>query len=794
MPGRRKGPSSAEKLPAAVFLPNKATLGVVLSQGTTVEDGTRFPMMRGKMTLTLNETNGISVTASRSMKALNRVPDVKKDQHLLIGITDRLKPITQDRIAKLTAYGNPEETVREATAKLRAETQRNPDGTLVRGVTILHLGTTGGMATILEDFEIKLDGTGQQVSIQLPFITLLGLPKPTRKAALNIKPATIVIPKGKTHTEWETAKQMRISIETDLNEEQQQRLLFRWNLKTTTKGDHEQQVKLTLETLVIPPPHELIKGMKTHQREAATSLNAPVFKAYEMEKPIKWTQKLEPQTSNTGLTMVPWLTVREPGSKPPPEEFLRRFLYHVTSTGYQGEQLELAKVGNYSGNWLKNLRQRPETQYPIMWLPKLQTYRMYDKLEDKERALEQQEAETGKVQRINSKYKMRVTNATKYHSKAPLTEELRKTLRESMPPETDEGELDIAQGLMNSNLAPSTRKTMKAVENKLQSLIPGRDIFQDPLPGDKSLLIVRLSKDGKLANSTILQYMRWYGSIFRDKGREPPPETFHYERLAGGVTKAKLDPEGKQKKTKREAYSVTKLRLLGHALSKMEKSNEKAWGRIQTQGIFAATLIAFWACARTADLCGAQKDTYSKKTTLLERDFRLMKKDGKVEGLEVFFKCGKVYKEKGSKVQLPMVADGNLTDLCPVAAYLQYQEAKSALKPRQDAPWLINDKGKPLTQQAFTNAIKTAIETTYKDTEIAPLMEALKGHSFRAALPTEIQKMAEALTPEESRLMGRWLTEAAHQRYCKDEAGARYKVARKLLNRLDKTNRSSRAT
>ena len=723
------------------------------------------------------------------MKALNRVPDVKKDQHLLIQITDKLQPITEGRIAELTTYGDPETTVREAVAKLKAETQRDPNRNLVRGAMILHLETTENMATILEDFEIKLDGIDHQVLLELPFITLLGLPMPTGKATLNIKPATIAIPKGKTYTEWETAKQMKISIGTELNEEQQQRLLFRWNLKTTPKNDQESHIKLALEALVIPPPHEIIKGMKTKQRETASGLDAPVFKTYETEEPIKWTQKLEPQVSNTGLVPVPWLTVRESNDTtryaPPPEEFLRRFLYHITSLGCQGEQLNFRETRDYSKNWLNNLKQRPETRYPPMWLPKLKTYRMYNKLQDKERALGQQKAEKGEIKKINAKYTMRVTDANKYHSKAPLTEELRKALREKMPPETDEGELDLAQGLMNSNLAPTTRRTMKAVENRLQNLIPERDIFKDPKPEDKSLLIVRLSKDEKLSKVTVLQYMRWYGSIFRNKGVEPPPETFCYERLAGGITKVNQDSEKNQEKTKRQAYSVTKLRLLANALSHMEKNNEKNWGRVQTQGIFAATLIAFWACARTADLCGAENDTYSRKTTLLERDFKLMEKNGEIEGLEVFFKCGKVYKEKGSKVQLPMVSDGSLTDLCPVAAYLQYQEAKSTLKPRKDAPWLINDEGKPFRQQAFTNAIKTAIETTYRNTEIAPLMDALKGHSFRAALPTEIQKMADALTPEESRLMGRWLTEAAHQRYCKDEAGARYKVARRLLSRMD---------
>ena len=47
MPGRKKEPDAAGKLPAAVFLANKGKLRVVLNPKVAVEDGTRFPMMRG---------------------------------------------------------------------------------------------------------------------------------------------------------------------------------------------------------------------------------------------------------------------------------------------------------------------------------------------------------------------------------------------------------------------------------------------------------------------------------------------------------------------------------------------------------------------------------------------------------------------------------------------------------------------------------------------------------------------------------------------------------------------------
>jgi hypothetical protein len=278
--------------------------------------------------------------------------------------------------------------------------------------------------------------------------------------------------------------------------------------------------------------------------------------------------------------------------------------------------------------------------------------------------------------------------------------------------------------------------------------------------------------------------MKWYGSVFRDAGKEPPPNTFLFNQLAGGLAKRQLDPRKTLQKKRRAAYSVQTLRMVGHALAQMRKRKGKPWGPIKTQAIFTATLIAFWACARTADLCGAKPKTYSKRTTLLERDVTRFEEEDGTSGLQLFFKAEKVAKKEGSFVQLPMVTEGPFTDLCPVTAYQEYQRLKKGLKPRKDAPWLIDDEGRPITQQAFLKSVNTAIKLTYGNSKYASLMKALRGHSFRAGLPTHMQRMASVLTDEERRLMGRWMTEAAHKLYCKDRAKARFRVAKKVVQDL----------
>ena len=494
-------------------------------------------------------------------------------------------------------------------------------------------------------------------------------------------------------------------------------------------------------------------------------------------------QRLAAPVDDTGMTAIPYLTVGEFGEEtnynPPPDEFIRRFLYHITEEAFRGTDLKSKGVSNYSETWKAATQKEKEPPNITMWLPRANSYAVYSSIPEKERHDHHLGLEKGEKVRINSLITMTATTMTKHHNKVPLCPKLRSSLKERLPMEANAHELDLAQKLIRSNLAETSRKSMDTARRALQRLLPERDIFNNPEPEDKGLLLLRLSTK-KLAPSTKLQYMKWYSCIFRDSGREPPPSTPLYNRLVGGLSKLQLDPRKAQKKKKRAAYSVQTLRMVGHALAQMKKA-KNPWGPIKTQAIFTAVLIAFWACARTADLCGAKPKHYSKKTTLLERDVTCMMKGTEVEGLQLFFKAEKVPKKDGSFVQLPMVKNGPLTDLCPVAAYLRYQELKNTLAPHRKAPWLIGDNGKPITQSQFLKAIEQALKTTYEGTKHAPLMKTLKGHSLRAGLPSHMQEMASVLTEDERRLMGRWLSEAAHKLYCKNKAKARFKVAKKVI-------------
>ena len=162
-----------------------------------------------------------------------------------------------------------------------------------------------------------------------------------------------------------------------------------------------------------------------------------------------------------------------------------------------------------------------------------------------------------------------------------------------------------------------------------------------------------------------------------------------------------------------------------------------------------------------------------------------MKENGKVVGLEVFFGSEKVPHLAGSRVQLPKIPLGNLQQLCPVAAYIKYQKMKQSLKPRASAPWLIDAGGQPILQRNLTAWLDLAIEKTFGNTQQIHYLRKLRGHSFRAALPTLMQNMGDTLTAEEKKLMGRWLSDSAYQFYCKNKT-SRMHAAKRVINNLQK--------
>ena len=372
MPGKRKNTATAGEVATALFIPEKGVMRIVVDKDHVMEDGTRFAEMK----------------AAKDLNMIDKLPNPKKDPCLTVRITEKFQPITQDQINELITFGDPEGTIQEAIAKLRAETQKAMDQDLVRGALILHLTTARDKATVLDTFDIRLDGTGSRCQFPTQIVTLLGLPATDRRATLDIKPANITIPTGKTHTEWGTAKQMKISLQLELNEEQQQRLLFRWNLKASRKNELETHMKLVLEALVIPPPHDLITGMKASEREVVNGPNAQVHRIHAVPKPISWTQKLDPPAVNAGLVAVPWLSVgtldeSNPPS-PPSGEFLHRYVYHIATLGYQGKDLKYKEMTDYKDTWPERLKPGLKYWYPSLWLPQLDTYTVYETIRDKE--------------------------------------------------------------------------------------------------------------------------------------------------------------------------------------------------------------------------------------------------------------------------------------------------------------------------------------------------------------------------------------------------------------------------
>ena len=138
--------------------------------------------------------------------------------------------------------------------------------------------------------------------------------------------------------------------------------------------------------------------------------------------------------------------------------------------------------------------------------------------------------------RINARVSLPVNDNPKHVYPMPYSVETEANLKRVLPSEASSKDLALAQSLLHSNLAPTTRRSLKSIEKTLLSLFPERNIFKDPRPGDRALLLVRLvERKPNLAQSTQTRYAKAYNSILLDKGITPPSETPVFKRFLNGL-------------------------------------------------------------------------------------------------------------------------------------------------------------------------------------------------------------------------------------------------------------------
>ena len=503
-----------------------------------------------------------------------------------------------------------------------------------------------------------------------------------------------------------------------------------------------------------------------------------------MSPPITWLPPPSFQGEHP-MAILPWVSLyQDPLSQEtltyPTDACLQRAMHHFWCEGIRGEVIR--DIENYTQLYPDRIKKEQPAKTPELKLVASPGAEYFPSVALYMEKKEHNRLVTGE-RWINSRVKTTMTHATKHHGHVPPCSQTYTNIQNRLPPETAPADLDLAQKLLKSNLARNTRKHNNSVQRTLTTLIPERDIFANPKPGDKELLTLRLmQKKPHLAASSLKQYLKSYNSILLDKGLDSPTDTHLFKRIIKGHENRNFNPREKAAQPKRQAHTTETLTLLAHALNAMGPTNGGPWQQLRVQALFTAAMIAFWACARLSDLCGAEKNSYSTRTTLLEKDFTLMFEEGQVTGLEIFFGSEKVPHLEGSRVQLPKIPPGPLQQLCPVSAYIRYQKLKKNLHPQASAPWLIDFDGQPILQRNLTPWYDAAIEQTFGNTALIHILRKLRGHSFRSALPTQMQSMA--LTPEEKKAMGRWLSDEAYRLYCKNKTNNRMNIAQQVIDSL----------
>ena len=463
-------------------------------------------------------------------------------------------------------------------------------------------------------------------------------------------------------------------------------------------------------------------------------------------------------------------------------------MHHLRCEALRGEHLEADTTAHdYVDKWPSRLLQEIDKPVPDLYLPAPTGTTLFPDTRTCRNQREHERLTTGErtVIQINNKVKLQKTNNSKHTYRVDHCSTLEYNIKQHLPSEAKQADLHLAEILFNSKIAQNTRQVNSSVKRTLTNLVPERDIFADPQPGDKDLLLVRMiQRKPNLCESTVNHHLKTHNSILLSLGIKPPPTTALYKGLAKGYSNRNFDARAKAQEPKRLAHTKDTMKLLAHAIGAMGPKHQDRWPELKVQAVFTATIVAFWSSARLSDLCGPPGHTFSQKTSLLEKDFRLMKRNGETIGLEVFFSSEKVQLDEGSKIQLPAIPTGPLRRLCPVRAYKKYQQLKAPLEPRASAPWLINEKGRPITRRALTTAVDYATNKAFSNEKQKHIFNRLTGHSFRPSLATHMQQMGDNISEEEQKLVGRWRSNQAFQRYRKDKTSARFNIAKTVINNL----------
>lgn len=170
-----------------------------------------------------------------------------------------------------------------------------------------------------------------------------------------------------------------------------------------------------------------------------------------------------------------------------------------------------------------------------------------------------------------------------------------------------------------------------------------------------------------------------------------------------------------------------------------------------TLPILALFSLAFFGSCRMGELVSLSRTEFDSLSTLRLRDIL-----DRSTSLLVHLKCPKSGKPGGEFLD---VFPFNHADLCPVLALRSHMSNFQAKNLSPDLPIFLDDNGYLFTIDYVNQALKKLLESSFDFSH-----DYISGHSFRAGIPSELQRSPELLSNQDVQGWGRWNSEA-FQRY-----------------------------
>ena len=251
-----------------------------------------------------------------NIRSTHLIPD-PKDRILPVLCAKNYTPLNTDQRAGLVPQAGTDPVHMSAKRALTMATEAKTATDVVYGALVFDVKTTNFRPSGLKSHRYYLDGPTQILNFNIPPLPHYGVTSNTH-ATIELIPATIDFPPNQLHTPWKELNEMQVSTNTDINEQTQQRLLFRWRLKPIGISQATPlKLSLVLECLAIPGSLPTLQALAKNVNKLVDGPAAPVFELWVDPKSIQWQSPLDPPLPHKcGIIIMPWIAMAEVGHEP----------------------------------------------------------------------------------------------------------------------------------------------------------------------------------------------------------------------------------------------------------------------------------------------------------------------------------------------------------------------------------------------------------------------------------------------------------------------------------------------